>query len=541
NLVWIGTEEAIWQYNFQTGKLRFFLNDELGARATGRWDSFWFEKEFVWVTSTLNPAAGLFRFSTATEHWVRFQDEPVELSQVIGLLDGKLWVMFFTPTQYQLPGYINSQTMKLIPVPLQGDGQIPFVRFIGCDQNQPVFSQRDQSAYRFDPMTHQLKPLSQSANQIELDVPCGLRGYTIQIQSNGVVTGKSASPWPRCDVFGRPFSGVQWRLLTLPNRTQVVGAWPGESILFGKTPRPDQQYLTHFPTSSGLRFRFPNGETRLQTLPESQENILGDTIFSLSIDQENQAVWACTDYGVSILDRNFELLKTLTHREGMASDRVVNGTQQGNNWFFRHSLILPEYVTQFDLKTGQLTAKPSHLPRMGLIPNNPQKIISFVELPFLGGPVFGQTVFRQKCCLYGSRGLVVLDRTSVLCQLKYNSLQIQTLPGQTEINQSALNLATLPKIQTLDDLRAHLQTANPLLLAQLLYSLHSSQLLSQPDLISLLTPFLHHPHRRVRGTTLFILQNIDSPVVMDAIKQLTNDSDEGIRAVTALELAKRST
>ncbi|HND22586.1 MAG TPA: HEAT repeat domain-containing protein, partial [Acidobacteriota bacterium] len=76
---------------------------------------------------------------------------------------------------------------------------------------------------------------------------------------------------------------------------------------------------------------------------------------------------------------------------------------------------------------------------------------------------------------------------------------------------------------------------------QLLYSLHSSQLLSQPDLISLLTPFLHHPHRRVRGTTLFILQNIDSPVVMDAIKQLTNDSDEGIRAVTALELAKRST
>ena len=546
--LWISTQHNICRYNPRTQELRVYPTDEITNLSLGNWDALWVDGQYVWARSSLGgyPAHfRFFRYDPHTDDWTSYQDQNQNLTRILGNINGKLWVYFTNPDQLEGFGYLKSQSLEMIPV----SKPIPSsLLYCGKAEGKMIF--QDSSSSRFfslDEESNTLKAVGESTQRIETDIPGALWYSTLRVGITGTISGQIHSN--RHEIFGQFFESGGVHLLRLPNGTQIIGAGGWSTFnYFGLSEWPLTESLRFplTPTTCGLRFRFADGRVRLTTLPENQKNILGDIMYSLTFDPATSSIWLGTNYGVSVLNENLELLRTFTSEDGLIMNSVTGAVRNGQKLYLSHSIPANDNLTQVDLDTGLFqsikTTDSALMEQLKLATSLPPEESAKPNrrgIPYLGGWIAGQRHHHGKVYVYGSRGLLVVDGTEVPPLVKYPLLPVKLTSNQSFLQLNEAKSVVVPVSFSLDEFRHWTQTDNPYLLARVLEVAGNQPLTNPDEWISFLLSFTSHSHKRVRATALNALKSMNSPAILEAFKKLVDDPDLAIRFLATIEVTRR--
>jgi HEAT repeat protein len=158
-------------------------------------------------------------------------------------------------------------------------------------------------------------------------------------------------------------------------------------------------------------------------------------------------------------------------------------------------------------------------------------------LPYLGGWVLSRTTHGGRTYLCGTRGLVILDKPEPP-PLTFAELGARLVVGTAE-KALAEALARKVNIQTRTQLEEALQDPNPYYRANALASQFVWQ--NAREAMTLLVKALDDAHLRVRSTALAqaTRSKADDQSIVPALQRRLGDTDPAMRAVAAVELARR--
>lgn len=602
DVVWVGTRRNIQRLDTRSNALRVYSQEELGVSDHVDWDRFVVEGEYVWADGDVGcrrydrkgDAWDPVAYGEKPVHLVALAD---------GLLWGHVWLndelrdrpcLIDRDTLEVKPILIDEATN----VP---DRQMngPFVYF-GTWQGRPVLGPQ-YPAYVYDAQIQKLRALPASEGQarpeLDSDLPPGLQSGQPWRRPDGSVICYDSLTHKHKAFKEFPFGTGHWAMGRLPDGTTVLA---GRRERCPRYQYPEEDWPEAYETwdeEGGLYLISPDRQVRRISSAVAADSLPGDEALSVVFAEANH--WVCTNRGLAALSEEGGVLARFTRADGLCANRVVNGSPLGGRVYFAtgwgdHGGGLAVYDPQTTVFTALLQSDGLATDKLASVgaENGKLKLLYDVEymrfatadyrlyppgiydpesgqvtpggearimrqseahkimypgrekegrpMPYLGGFILSEHEHQGRKYLCGTRGLVVLRSHDAAVR----PLEVQTLQPKLVLDPAILQLRAAAAMElnvaAPEDLARYLESDNPFVRAKAV----AAMLRSRGDLDD---AFLQHviqasadQHSRVRSTAVYILTRCTKDeVVVPALQNRLADTDKYIRAVAAIDLARR--
>ena len=359
NTLWVSTQTSLRKYDTLTSELRVYPFKDLTEKSSYEEVKWLVDGGYVWVqigqTSDMDENQVLsLRYDPATDSWTKPPSSPTPAIQLVGLINGKVWATLFQKEKTGIQGklcLIDSQTLKITPVEIETSLSRPQssldrrVSFYGHWQGKLVFETHGELLL-VDPTTNKASFLRYSAlnseaeqqalrarehqvlTEMESDLPPYLRAGHIYRLSDGGIAGIEWYSRPESKRPIPPDCNLNF-YLRLPDNSAFVGC----VISGGRNyAYPHYEFRSRYQSppeypgqSGGLGVLSPEGNFRLLTKSQQWGTIWGDYVNCVVPDSTHDRIWVGTNLGITILNRNFQVIGNLTTRDGLASNLVMAG------------------------------------------------------------------------------------------------------------------------------------------------------------------------------------------------------------------------
>jgi len=425
--LWIGLHRNVQRLDISQMTLQAYSKEELKIEREEEFYLILPNPDYVWVQSD----SGMRRYDRQTDSWEKldYQDNPIKF---MTLLDSTLFgsVKVNENLGYR-PCLIDQVSLEITPIFIEKrPGKVPEIDkpfcYLGTYQNQHVFSTED-IVYIYENKTPQLKWLGDLSEQPELMMRIKNHlqsGFTIEkvwwhADKTIVFNG-----YPNDDkILGQTFPTYRWAMLWLPDGTCVIGGKnPYSPIYECHDDLCHLGYCEEGSGSGGLYFLSPQGGYRRISAEDITNTMRGDIVFSVVDAHRSGETWLCTNYGISILDVNNQVINHLSCWDGLANNCVTAGfaTKEGQLYFGGWNREKrSEQRMAFDPKTTMfITLCESEVlaePVEKALHQAGERLERFLKLefkdhqvmPYLGGFIITEQTVNGKTYRCGTRGVVI--------------------------------------------------------------------------------------------------------------------------------------
>ncbi|MBI4749762.1 MAG: HEAT repeat domain-containing protein [Acidobacteria bacterium] len=392
HILWISTQTSLRKYDTLTSELRVYPFKDLTDTSSYEKVKWLIDRGYIWVqigqTSDRDENQVLsLRYDPATDSWTKPQSPLAQAVQLVGLINGNVWATLFQKEKTQIQGklcLIDSQTLNITPVEIETSLSRPQssldgrVSFYGHWQGKFVFETQGELLL-VDPTTRKASFLRNSAlnsdaerqalrarqhqvlTEMESDLPLSLRTGRIYRLPDGGIAGIG---WFRPESKKMiPLDYNPTFCLRLPDNSAFVGC-----VTFGgdNYAHPDYEFRSRyqyqpqfFGQSGGLGMLSAEGDFRLLTKSQHWGTIWGDYVNFVVPDSNHNRIWVGTNFGITILNQNFQVLGNLTTRDGLASNLVMAGAMGQQLAVVNKISSDSDILTLIDPKTNLLTSLSS--------------------------------------------------------------------------------------------------------------------------------------------------------------------------------------
>jgi HEAT repeat protein len=534
--LWIGVRGGILLLNLRTLALRSFSAEELGFDNLPEFSRFVPDREFVWADGS----RGLLRYDRAADAWSTLENPgPRDPVHLIGIIDGQVWAdVYLDDDLRHRPARVDRKTLKVTPIQLGGnlsrDQRMlnEAISYLGKDRGQLVF--RASWNYVFDEAAGSLRRMPEAdsglARSISDPLPQGLLlpdGRPYQMPRNA---------WP--DSLRAGIRASAW-----------ADRWPSDAVwavVFDDTRQ--QEWLC---VGAGLAV-LRRGETRLRHFGSMEGVCCGPVLDGIELGGKLYFAsgWDDSRGGLTVFDPPTRVFTSFFRADGMDTDKVAGLAVKEGQLELRYGVEYLRFHTidnqryrQFrpgllDPTTGQFTSggAPEFPPQAQADQRLAQATVG--TLPCLGGPAYRRYERDSATWHCGSRGLVIYPGREPPA-LTFAPMQVRRVPSVIETLRGEATQIEIPKpilAARLKELVAHPNRyvrANAVVAATLPVRNRDGD-----EYALILADCVRDSDRNVRGPTVWLLSQCESPAALPPLREALEDPDPGIRAMATLALAK---